>query len=305
MNREEKIAVVTGGAGFIGSHLTEELLARGYSVRVVDSLVAGKREHVPTSASFFRSDIRDRDVLTSIFAGAQYVFHLAALPRVEYAIQHPIETHDVNVTGTLTVLDAARTAGVDRVVLASSAAIYGDNEEAPLHEELRPIPVSPYGAHKYIGERYLSLFSRLYGLGTVSLRFFNVYGPRLDPNGPYALVVGRFLKLRKGKKPLTITGDGKQTRDFVHVRDIVRALIAAAESGDVGKGEVINIGTGYGTSVNELAGFFGGEHVYVPARIEPRVSYADIRKAKKLLGWEPTVSLKDGIAELKREWGIV
>lgn len=304
MKLNKKIAVVTGGAGFIGSHLADELIARGYGVRVVDNLVAGKREYIPADASFFETDIRDREALAPVLAGSRCVFHLAALPRVEYAIQHPIETHDVNVTGTLTVLDAAREAGVGRVVLASSAAIYGDSEEVPFDEEVRPVPVSPYGVHKYIGEHYLALFSRLYGLGTVSLRFFNVYGPRFDPEGPYALVVGKFLKLRKEGKPLTIVGDGTHTRDYVHVRDIVRALIAAAESENVGKGEVINIGTGRGTSVNELARQFGGEKVYVAARIEPRVSHADIRKAKRLLGWEPTISFEDGIAELKAELGV-
>ncbi|MDP2665642.1 MAG: NAD-dependent epimerase/dehydratase family protein, partial [bacterium] len=154
------------------------------------------------------------------------------------------------------------------------------------------------------GEQYLSLFSKIYGLGTVSLRFFNVYGPRLDPDGPYALVIGRFLKLRKEGKPLTIVGDGKQTRDFIHTRDIVSALIKAGEIPLIGKGEVINIGTSHGTSVNELASLFGGEQVYIPARIEPRSSRADIRKAKRLLGWEPTVSLEEGIAELKKEFGL-
>jgi UDP-glucose 4-epimerase len=150
-----------------------------------------------------------------------------------------------------------------------------------------------------MSEQYLALFSRLYGLATVSLWFFNVYGPRLDPEGPYALVIGRFLKLRKEGKPLTITGDGAQTRDFVHVKDIVRGLIAAAESDRVGKGEVINLGTGRETSVNELADLFGGEREYLPPRIEPRASRADIEKAKKILAWEPSVPLEEGISELK------
>ena len=149
------------------------------------------------------------------------------------------------------------------------------------------------------------LASRLYGTETVSLRFFNVYGPRLDPEGPYALVVGRFLKLRKEGKPLTIVGDGKQTRDFVHTRDIISALIKAGESPLVGKGEVINIGTGRGTSVNELANCFGGEREYIASRIEPRASCSDISRAKNLLGFTPSVSLAEGIAELKREWNII
>ena len=304
MNKKQKIAVVTGGAGFIGSHLVEILIERGYEVRVVDNLVASKREQVPEGSIFFKADIRDCDALKGIFSDADVVFHLAALPRVEYTIQNPIETHEVNVTGTLNVLDTAKSSGVDRVVLASSAAIYGDNQECPLNEDSVPTPLSPYALHKHVGEQYLALFSKIYGLSTVSLRFFNVYGSRLDPDGPYALVIGRFLKLMSDNKPLTITGDGKQTRDFIHVRDIVDALITSAESENVGKGEVINIGTGHETSVNELADLFGGEKTYVPARIEPRASSADIKKAKKLLNWEPRILLKEGIVELKKEFHI-
>lgn len=304
MKRNKKIAVVTGGAGFIGSHLVDELVRLRYVVRVVDNLIAGKRDNVHKDAVFYEADIRDIHALRKIFSGAQTVFHLAALPRVEHTIQHPIETHDVNVAGTVNVLAAARDAGASRVVFASSAAVYGDNEEVPLSEESPLNPLSPYALHKHACEWHLRLFSKLYGLGTVSLRFFNVYGPRLDPEGPYALVIGRFLKLRKEGTPLTITGDGRQTRDFVHVRDIVNALIIAGEGKNVEKGEVINIGTGRETSVNELAKLFGGEHEYVPSRIEPRVACADIRKAKKLLGWEPRVSLEDGIVELKKEFNL-
>ena len=305
MTQHKKIAIVTGGAGFVGSHLAEGLLSRGYEVRVVDNLAAGKREYVPSAAVFFETDIRDRDALAPIFSGANVVFHLAALPRVQYTIEHPLESHETNVTGTLNVLQAARDAGAKRVVLASSASVYGDSQEIPLSEELPPTPLSPYALHKYMSEQYLALFSRLYGLATVSLRFFNVYGPRLDPEGPYALVIGRFLKLRVHGEPLTITGDGKQTRDFIHVLDVVLALIIAAESNNVGTGEIINIGTGRQTSVDELADVFGGKRVYTPARIEPRASCADVRKAKKLLNWEPTTRLEDGIAELKRGWRIV
>lgn len=294
----KKITIVTGGAGFIGSNLVDALLTKGYEVRIIDNLVAGKRENVAKEAVFFETDIRDEKALIPIFAGAHLVFHLAALPRVQYAIEHPVETHDVNVTGTMQVLSAAQQAGVSRVVLASSAAVYGDCEVMPLREDFRPDPVSPYALHKFIGEEYLKLFSKIYSLSTVSLRFFNVYGPRLDPEGAYALVVGRFLKMRREGKPLTIVGDGQNTRDYVHVSDVVRALIAAATSDKVGKGEVINVGTGRATSVNELAEYFGGEKTYVPARLEPRASIADISKAKKLLGWEPHVVLKDGIVEL-------
>lgn len=291
MNHDQNITVVTGGAGFIGSHLVDLLLTQGYIVRVVDSLIAGKRECVPAAATFFEADIRDAEVLKEAFAGAQLVFHLAALPRVQDTIEHPTETHDVNVTGTLRVF-------------ASSAAIYGDNQHIPLREEEPPEPLSPYALHKLVSEQYLRLYSKIFDLPAVSLRFFNVYGPRLDPEGPYALVIGRFLKLHKEGKPLTIVGDGEQTRDYVHVSDVVRALLSAAESDTVGEGEVINVGTGVATSVNALAGHFGGEKAYLPPRLEPRASVADISRAKELLGWEPSISLVDGIVELKRDTGL-
>lgn len=303
MNTTKKKAVVTGGAGFIGSHLIEALLVRGYDVQVIDNMVAGKREHVSIGVPLHVVDVRDTEALPALLADADIVFHLAALPRVEYSIQNPVETHGVNVTGTVNVLASVKKGA--RVVLASSAAVYGDINVPILSEDLPADPVSPYGLHKYTSERYLALASRLYSIETVSLRFFNVYGPRLDPEGPYALVVGRFLKLRKEGKPLTITGDGEQTRDFIHTRDIAAALIAASESPKVGKGEVINIGTGLGTSVNELADAFGGEREYLPPRIEPRASCADVARAESLLGFTASVALADGIEELKREWGIV
>lgn len=296
-------AVVTGGAGFIGSHVVDALLAKGYIVSVIDSLVVGKREFVAPAATLHIADVRDADAMQELLQDADMVFHLAALPRVEYSIQHPTETHAVNVTGTVNVLAAAPKGA--RVILASSAAVYGNMDVPLLSENLPAVPVSPYGLHKYVSERYLTLASALYSLSTVSLRFFNVYGPRLDPEGPYALVVGRFLKLRGEGKPLTITGDGRQTRDFIHTRDITAALIRAGESELVGQGEVINIGTGRGTSVNELADAFGGEREYIAPRIEPRTSCADVTRAKKLLEFSASVPLQEGIAELKREWGII
>lgn len=303
MNTQKKHAVVTGGAGFIGHHLVEALLKKNYSVAVIDSLIAGKREQVPESAVLHVVDIREAEALPPLLSGADVVFHLAALPRVEYTIQHPKETHDVNVTGTVNVLTAVKKG--TRIVFASSAAVYGDTDASVLSEDLPAAPMSPYGLHKYVSEKYLALASQLYGIETVSLRFFNVYGPQLDPEGPYALVVGRFLKLRKEGKPLTIVGDGEQTRDFINTRDIVSALIAAAESTKVGTGEILNVGTGRGTSMNELADAFGGEREYLPSRLEPKRSCADVTRAKELLGFTASVSLADGIAELKRAWGIL
>ncbi len=303
MNNKRKRVVVTGGAGFIGSHLVDALMARDYDVSVIDSLVAGKREHIPVGVPLHEIDVRDRDALPSLLKDADIIFHLAALPRVENSIQHPAETHDVNVTGTVNVLAAVGEG--TRVVLASSAAVYGNTDVPLLSESLPVAPVSPYGLHKYASERYLTLANMLYGVQTVSLRFFNVYGPRLDPEGPYALVVGRFLKLCKEGKPLTIIGDGTNTRDYIHTRDVVVALVLAGESPKIGKGEVINVGTGRGTSINELADAFGGPREYLPPRIEPATSCADVARAKNLLDFTASVSLVDGIEELKREWGII
>jgi len=296
--------VVTGGAGFIGSNLAEALVARGDEVHVIDNLAGGKREHVPAGAQFHEVDICDTDALLPLMRSADTVFHLAALPRVQYSIEHPRETNDANVTGTLNVLVAAKDAGVRRVVYSASSSAYGDQETMPLSESMPARPLSPYGLHKHIGELYCQVFSTVYGLQTVSLRYFNVYGKNQDPEGAYALVIGKFLKQRAEGVPLTITGTGEQTRDFTHVRDVVRANILASERDTVGKGEVINIGAGRNCSVNRLTVLIGGPVAYVPARLEPLHTLADTTRAKELLGWEPEVQLEDGIKELLTEWGI-
>jgi len=299
-----KVAVVTGGAGFIGSHLVEALLLGGYEVRVVDNLSGGKRERVPDGVAFFEQDVCNTSGLAPAFSGVDCVFHLAALPRVPFSIEHPLESHHANVDGTLSVLVAAKDAKVKRVVYAASASAYGNQETLPLSEDLRAMPANPYGLQKYIGELYVRMFAEVYGLPGVSLRYFNVYGSGIDPEGPYALAIGKFLKQRKNGEPLTIVGDGTQTRDFTHVRDIVRATILAAESTKVGQGEVINIGTGRNISVNTLADLVGGGRTFLPPRIEAHDSCADNRRAKALLGWEPSVTLEEGIAELKKEFKL-
>ena len=297
--------IVTGGAGFIGSHLARALLAEGYEVHVVDNLSGGKRENIPEGSVFHEVDVLDTPAMTTIFKGARVVFHEAALPRVPFSIDHPWESHRVNVDGTLSVLIAARDAQVGRFVYAASASSYGDQETIPLSEDLPAKPVNPYGVQKYVGELYVKTFADIYGLSTVSLRYFNVYGPGLDPDSPYALVFGRFITQTKSGKPLTIIGDGEQTRDFTQVRDIVRANLLASESQRVGKGEVINIGAGRDVSVNYLADLFGGGgRSSLPSRPEARKSRADIRRAKELLGWEPMVRLEDGIADLKRYYAL-
>ncbi len=304
MNQESKKVVVTGGAGFIGSNLVDALLERGYEVHVIDNLVAGKRENVSPKAVLHETDICNVDEVRKIMEGTKYVFHLAALPRVQFSIENPIETNEVNVGGMLNVLNTAHKAGVSKVVYSASSSAYGDQEVMPLLEDMPANPKSPYGLQKYIGELYSKLFSEVYGLPTVSLRYFNVYGPRLDPDGAYALVVGKFLKQRAEGKPITITGDGMQTRDFTHVRDVVRANILSAESDKVGKGEVINIGAGKNCTINHLAELIGGEVEHVAPRLEPHDTLADNSLAKKLLDWEPTVTLEDGIAELKKMFEI-
>lgn len=300
-----KKAVVTGGAGFIGSHIVDALIARGDEVHVVDNYAAGRREdRINPKAMYHEVDVRDYEKLAPIVAGAKYVFHEAALPRVQFSIENPELTFSVNVGGTVSVLRAAHEGGVKRFVYAASSSAYGDQATLPLSEDLPAQPKSPYGLQKYVGELSCRLWSEVYGLPTVSLRYFNVYGPKFDPEGAYALVIGKFLKQKKEATPLTITGDGTQTRDFTHVSDVVRANLLAAESPRVGKGEVINIGAGRNVSVNDLAALIDGPSVRVAVRLEPHDTLADNRKAQELLGWEPTIKLEDGIMALKEEMKI-
>jgi UDP-glucose 4-epimerase len=296
-----KKAIVTGGAGFIGSHVVDGLLEKGYEVHIIDNLSGGKRHNVNPNAIFHEKDIRNLDEIRPLFKGVDHVFHLAALPRVQYSIEHPQETNDVNTGGTLNVLIAAQEGGVKRVVYSASSSAYGDQPVMPLHEGMPANPKSPYGLQKYIGELYARVFSSVYNLPTVSLRYFNVYGPRFDAEGAYALVIGRFLKQKNEGKPMTITGDGNQTRDFTHVRDVVQANLLAAESPKVGKGEVINIGAGKNQSINAIADLIGGKIEYIPARLEPHDTLADNSKARELLGWIPQVSIEQGIKELVLE----
>ena len=298
--------VVTGGAGFIGSHLVDALIKRNFSVHVVDNFSTGKRERLDPAAVLHEADIRDGRALESIFRGADYVFHTAALARVEPSIREPLPAHDVNINGTFTVLLASRDAGVKRVVYSASSSAYGNQDRLPLSEDMPPRPMSPYALQKFVGEQYCRLFAELYGMGTVSLRYFNVYGPRQTTaaDGPYATVIGIFLEQRQNGQPLTIVPDGTQRRDFTHVRDIVAANLLAMNSDRVGSGEVLNVGTGRNYSVREVADLIGGRTMFVDPRVEPKETRADISCAKKLLGWEPEVRFEDGIAELKTLSGL-
>ncbi|PIR69920.1 MAG: hypothetical protein COU47_00615 [Candidatus Niyogibacteria bacterium CG10_big_fil_rev_8_21_14_0_10_46_36] len=304
MDISGKKVIVTGGAGFIGSHVVRELLLRGCRVTVIDNLLTGKKERLHPQADFQEKDIRSFEDIAPLFSGADIVFHIAALPRVQPSIQDPRTTHDINVTGTLNVLLAARDAKVKRVVYSASSSAYGNQEELPLQEEMEPRPLSPYALQKLQGEMLCKLFSGIYSLPTVSLRYFNVYGPGANTEGAYALVIGRFLEQRKKGEKLTVVPDGKQSRDFTHVYDIVRANILAAESEKVGRGEVINTGGGNNKTVLEIAELIGGPYEFIEPRLEPKHTLAGISKAKELLGWEPRVDFKEGILELKKLYGL-
>ncbi len=306
-NEHVKRAIVTGGAGFIGSHLVDALVKDGFDVHVIDNLSNGNKALVHKKATFYKADINDVAILTRIFKKAgegASVFHLACLPRVPFSIDFPRETHQANIDGTFNVLMAAKEGRAKRVIYSASSSAYGDQPIMPLVETMTPHLKSPYGLQKYVGELYCMLFSKVYGLETVTLRYFNVYGPKQPPTGSYAQAIPKFLDMHKRGKPITITGDGKQTRDCTHVSDVVRANLLASLSSKVGKGEIINIGSGKNYSMNEIAKLIGGKVVYIPARLEPRDTKADVSLAKGLLGWVPQITLKRGIDDLKRELGL-
>ncbi|MBI2850287.1 MAG: SDR family oxidoreductase [Chloroflexi bacterium] len=303
-------AVVTGGAGFIGSHLIEALVARGYRVTVLDDLSSGKldniREFLP-SVQFKQGSVTELPLLREIFQGVDYVFHLAAIASVQKSIDDPAASHEVNVTGTLNVLLAALENKVKKVVFSSSAAVYGDIPVPPAKEEMAPCPLSPYAADKLAAETYCQVFGRVYQLPTVSLRYFNVYGPRQDPKSQYASVIPAFMSAVKDGKPPTIFGDGEQTRDFVFVKDVVAANLLAAETDMCG---VFNISRGESVSINRLAKLIiklTGKRLE-PVHREPRAgeikhSLADISKAKAS-GYEPKYDLESGLAETLKWFNV-
>lgn len=297
--------LVTGGAGFIGSHIVDALVSEGHKVHVLDNFSSGKRENVNKNAIIREGDIRNLEGIKPLFNNIEYIFHLAALCRVQPSIEDPVGTNDVNINGTLNVLVAARDAKVKRLIYSASSSAYGDQQIFPTSEDLPARPLSPYGLQKYVGEHYARLFSILYGLETVSLRYFNVYGPRASSEGAYALVIAKFLKQRLDGKELTIVPDGEQSRAYSHVTDVVRANLLAMKSPKVGRGEVINIGGSKNWSVNQIADMIGGPRVFIEPRIEPRKSLPDLTRAKELLGWEPAMELPEGILALKKLYNIL
>jgi nucleoside-diphosphate-sugar epimerase len=301
---------VTGAAGFIGGHVAEELLRQGYEVAGLDDFSSGKRETAELLGrspgfTLVEGSIADPQSVARAVAGAKWVFHLAAIPSVPVSMNEPERTNAVNVGGAVNVLDAARREGVDRVVLACSCAAYGDAPEQPKHEGMLPRPISPYAAQKVACELYAQTYTRAYGLSCVGLRFFNVYGPRQDPKSEYAAAVPRFVtRLLTGQQPI-VFGDGLQTRDFVHVSDVVRANLLAATA-EKAPGEIVNVASGKSTSLVELIALIrqaiGPEaaNLQIEHQAERpgdlRASSADLTKARAVLGYEPRVSLAEGLA---------
>ena len=296
---KKSIAIVTGGCGFIGSHLADNLIKLNFEVVVIDNLSVGRRENIShlnenSKFTFVDADISNFDLIEPIFRGADLVFHLAALADIVPSIENPTEYYKSNVTGTFNVLQACRKHKVKKIIYAGSSSCYGIPDEYPTKEIASIRPQYPYALTKNIGEQLVMHWCQLYNLPAISLRFFNVYGPRARTSGTYGAVFGVFLAQKLANKPYTVVGDGNQTRDFTFVSDVVSAIIAAAES-DI-SGEVINIGSNNTYSINRLVELLGGEITYIPKRPgEPDCTWADITKATQLLDWEPKVSLEEGV----------
>lgn len=298
----QRKSLVTGGAGFIGSHLAEALLKRGDRVVVLDNLSTGRRENLDLlpggqEIEFHQVDIADYPAIAPLFAGVEQVFHIAALADIVPSIQQPFAYHRSNVDGTISVLEAARAAGVKRLVYAASSSCYGIPDHYPTLETAPARPQYPYALTKYVGEQYVLHWEQIYGLPAVALRFFNVYGPRSRTSGTYGAVFGIFLAQKLAGKPFTVVGDGSQTRDFTFVTDVVEACLAAAESEL--SGEIMNVAGGNPVSVNRLVELLGGKAIHIPKRPgEPDCTHGDISKIQSRLGWKPRISIEEGVAIL-------
>ena len=297
-----KKALITGGAGFIGSHLAELLIANGYGVVAVDNLVSGRLANLASITDhpdfkFVEADICDVDALKPAFEDVDWVFHLAGMADIVPSIEAPSHYYNVNATGTLNVLECARKVGVTRFVYAASSSSYGIPDAYPTPEATPIQPQYPYALTKYMGEEMVMHWSQVYGLPAVSLRLFNVFGPRSRTAGAYGAVFGVFLAQKLNSEPFTVVGDGTQTRDFTYVSDVAEAFFKAAES-DI-TGEVMNVGSGNHYSVNRLVELLGGEVVYIPKRPgEPDCTFADVTKIESLLDWRAKVSFEDGVASM-------
>lgn len=299
--------IVTGGAGFIGSHLVRDLVKNRYEVIVVDNFSTGKRENLTPfldKIQLVECDLADHRNLfeqSVNFGRVDFIFHLAALPRIGKSIDFPLETHQANVTGTLVALELARRLEVQKFIFSSSSSVYGEQEKLPLSEDLAPNPQNPYGAQKLMGELYCQIYSQVFGLKTLAFRFFNVYGPGMSSEGAYKLVFNSWLERKREGLPLVIFGDGRQTRDFTHILDIVRGLTLSMGYEQKDAFDLINLGAGRQVEINYLAKLFGHKVAYKQARMhEERFKEADITRAKNRLGWEPQVTIEEGIKELLR-----
>ena len=297
--------IVTGGAGFIGSHIVDALIDRGDSVAIIDNLSGGTEEINP-KAEMYPVDIRHLDNIDAAFKDVEGIFHLAAMARVQPSIEDPELFHDVNVNGTFALLKKCVDHKIPNFVFSSSSSVYGEPETIrsrkmktsrclPMVETMLPNPLSPYACNKLIGENYCQTFSSVYGVNTVSLRYFNVYGDRMPLDGQYRLVSGIFAKQLLNDEPLTITNDGNQRRDFTYVRDVVRANLLAEENAEKCKGEVFNVGNGDNRSVLEIAALFQSPHAlkFVGSVLEPKETLADNSKIRNELGWKPTMAVED------------
>ena len=292
--------VITGGAGFIGSNLVERLVKEGNEVHVIDNFSFGKLENCNKKAHYYNIDLSQKsnfNQVKEVCKNADSVFHLACIARVQPSIKNPVEYEMNNTISTVNILKASVESNVRRFIYSSSSSVYGNQTNLPLKEDFKTNPLSPYGAQKLYGEILCKTFSKVYGLETVSLRYFNVYGEKQNIDGAYALVIGIFLNQRFNEKSLTVRGDGSQRRDFTYVGDVVRANILASKSEHVGSGEIINIGNGKNKSINEIASYVGGKIKYIEPVLEPFETLADNLKAKKLLNWEPKQDVKSWIKD--------
>lgn len=298
------VSIVTGGAGFIGSHMVDLLLARGYSVRIIDNFSGGHQRNLAHLAgnadlSVTRADIRELEAGSPIFADVKYLFHFAGIGDIVPSLERPIDYMDINVQGTVKVLECARAAGVKKLIYAASSSCYG-LADVPTREDHPIDPKYPYALSKYMGEQAALHWLKVYGLPVNSVRIFNAYGTRVRTTGAYGAVFGVFFKQKLDGKPFTVVGDGTQTRDFLYVTDVARAFLAAAETEQIG--EVYNLGAGNPQSVNRLVELLGGDVVYIPKRPgEPDSTWADITKITTELGWKPEVSFEEGVARMVSE----
>jgi len=294
-------SVVTGGAGFIGSNLVDHLVRIDHKVIVLDNFVSGKKanlaHHKKKDVKIIRVDISKSKNLDKYFKKVDYVFHLAGLAEIIPSIKNPKKYFNTNVLGTLKVVEAAKRAGVKKLIYAASSSCYGSPKNLPTSEKEKIDIKHPYGLTKFLGEKLVLKYATNFNMPNISFRFFNVYGPRLNMSGQYSAVFGNFLRQKRSNKPLTIVGDGKQTRDFIHVDDLTNAFIKVAKSRLVNK--IYNLGSGKEISINKIANLFGGKKTFIPKRPrEPQRSLANISKIKKDINWKPTITIQEGIKRL-------